>query len=744
MGIERFFSSIRDEFNITVNSEYPYKKIKSKYLFIDFNSIIHVLSAHKINLYNLQQKTDKNIFEAELIEHIDNYIINLLKDNCEPSILEYIYICIDGVPTMSKIYEQKKRRYMASLIQYIRNKKNIDKQIFSWDKNNISPGTKFMAKLEEYLNSEKFKNKIFETCKNLKEYKLSGTNEKGEGEMKIINIIKNNKIIDDTIVYSPDSDVIILLMMLNNNNTILRYDQQNTKLDDDFKGHIYNIIEVNKFKQILKKYIDNRKNPYININTDRFINDVILIFIIFGDDFLPKLENFRVSNDIYIILDYYLINYQNNGYLLNDDKSIKKISLIQFFYYLSRNEYLFLERNKMLSEYSNYNKINKDIFGNQIYQLQEMIFELMWKFIYYNRDRYNNQTVNPQNIYKYLTHEDFIDFIKIEPQIYKNINVTDLGKYSNRFFKYGKESVYEKIKDIFINNYINIIKYINIDSFFLNTKKFNNRKILNEYNKLYYLVDSKYNFLNDLFIFTYYNSLQLPFNLTLLKTPPKLNKNNFNSDDIPHKFRLDKLNDKKKFQYQLDYKLDKYYSMLNPVDIFYKDYDKDNYVDHVNKYNNNYMQKDSINEYIKGITWIVKYYFGKNIDNTWYYPFSRTPLLSQIIKSLDNIDINEMKFKSLDLTPLYQILFITPIDVNTINEKDIDFINYKNTEKIINFIKNNKNYYYELNKIYNEIFDGKSKEVDCSTSIFISKCHLHFLEKKINIDNYITDISKYF
>ena len=48
--------------------------------------------------------------------------------------------------------------------------------------------------------------------------------------MKIINIIKKDKIKDDTIVYSPDSDMIILLMMLNNNNIILRYDQQNSKL----------------------------------------------------------------------------------------------------------------------------------------------------------------------------------------------------------------------------------------------------------------------------------------------------------------------------------------------------------------------------------------------------------------------------------------------------------------------------------------------------------------------------------
>ena len=43
---------------------------------------------------------------------------------------KYIYICIDGVPTMGKIYEQKKRRYMASLIQYIGNKYKLKKSNF--------------------------------------------------------------------------------------------------------------------------------------------------------------------------------------------------------------------------------------------------------------------------------------------------------------------------------------------------------------------------------------------------------------------------------------------------------------------------------------------------------------------------------------------------------------------------------------------------------------------------------------
>ena len=187
MGVERFFSSIRDEFNITTNTEYPYKKLKSKYLFIDFNSIVHILSAHLLKLYNLDGDNNKDNFESELLNEIDRYLIELIKNNMYNEEIEYIYIAIDGVPTMSKIYEQKKRRYMAKVIEYLKNEEKIADSDFNWDKNNISPGTIFMNKLEKYLTNKNFNNKIKKHCPKLKKYILSGTNEEGEGEYKIIN-----------------------------------------------------------------------------------------------------------------------------------------------------------------------------------------------------------------------------------------------------------------------------------------------------------------------------------------------------------------------------------------------------------------------------------------------------------------------------------------------------------------------------------------------------------------------------
>jgi 5'-3' exonuclease len=739
MGVERFFSSIRNEFNITINTEYPYKKIHGKYFFIDFNSIIHVLSAHLINIYNLNKKTNKDDFVKDLINEIEKYVFDMLKLNLYNNEIEYIYVCIDGVPTMGKIYEQKKRRYMASLIQFIGEKEKISKQNFSWAKNNISPGTIFMSNLETYLTSDKFKEKIKNICPNLKEYYFSGTNEKGEGEYKIINLIRN-KINERTIVYSPDSDMIILLMMLKNDNVILRYDQQYSQLDENFNGKQYNILYVNEFKNVLLDYIYKRKNPYITIDNNRIINDIILIFTIFGDDFLPKLENFRVNSDIYIIIDYYILNYQDNGYLLNNDKTIKLVSFHSFLNLLSINEKLFLQRNKLQTIYSNYNKVEKDLFSYNMYVFREMVFELIWKFIYENRDSFNGQTVNPHNIGNFINVKQFLKYIENE----NNVDIVEIGKYSKRYFKYAKNKIYPELKKIFIENYINIIKYITVETFYNNTKKFNNKKILNQYNKNYYLIESKFEFMNDFLLFMYYNSLQMPFNMELNKEEPRLNKNNFDSKLFPHKRNLLNLNDKESFLYKIEYKLDNFYNIMNPKDKFY-DYYNYNDKDYENNYNKLYSINDNvIMEYIKGIYWVTNYYFGNSFDPTWYYKIGRTPLLSSITRYLNKNKFRDNSLnKELNLTPISQILFITPINYNNDILSQVDFINYENKNKLVKFIKDNKKFYYDLDKIYNNIINGNSKNIDCSANVFLSKCHLHFLENEININEFIKTLNSY-
>ena len=176
-------------------------------------------------------------------------------------------------------------------------------------------------------------------------------------------------------------------MMLNNNLTILRYDQQKSQLDNNFNGKIYNILNVNQFVNVLIDHIKNRVK-HLNFYERNVINDIIFIFTIFGDDFLPKLEPFRVNTDIFNIIDYYLVNFINNGYLLekvNNILSIRINSFLNFLKLLSKQELLFLKRNSNNHLYSNFHKIEEDIFSTEMYKFREMFFEYVWKFIFCNK-----------------------------------------------------------------------------------------------------------------------------------------------------------------------------------------------------------------------------------------------------------------------------------------------------------------------------------------------------------------------
>jgi hypothetical protein len=259
-------------------------------------------------------------------------------------------------------------------------------------------------------------------------------------------------------------------------------------------------------------------------------------------------------------------------------------------------------------------------------------------------------------------------------------------------------------------------------------------------------------------IIEYYNKTKsFPITIPMKTSHPKIMPPSFDSHDKFHKDRLQRLPDIEKELYMIENKLDGYYKILNPIDIFYK---KTYYTNTVN--NNNYYQEHFshinkftiVKDYLVGLNWVMNYYLNtdptyKNIDISWYYPHNRSPLLHDIVIAYDKNIITMNRFNPFNnnnnnfMTPIEHFIYVSPFHSNLSEtmKKYLGSLSHKQIYNIIMFIKANKKYYYDLDTIYKNL--KNKKEIDCSGSIFISKCHLLFMENYIDMISFLNDIRKY-
>ena len=614
---------------------------------MDFNSVIHTISAKVLN-----PKMNFEELNLLIIKNIDKFIINFLKKfNLKK--LKLLYIALDGVPTFAKIIEQKKRRYVGDLLNHLIKSKYPT----SWSKNNISPGTIFMDQINDFLLNLNF-NEDFQ-------YIVSTSNENGEAEIKILDLInllildKNDKII----FFSPDSDVILLSMLSKNSNFINIIKHDSNKL-------LFTTININLLNNSIYEYCLKRITRInIKLEINKLINDIIFIFTIFGNDFLPKCESIQTNLDLLFLIDIYLINLINHTYIL-DKKIINNMILYNYFILLSNHERRLLFRNAFLNIYYNYNNINQINFIIDLYKLKNININKLVDGQIFGKPFYNfyNNILSYIDPFKlYITHEKY-------GVLY--------------FYLIDKYKLFEIIKNYIIsNNELPLNQLITIN---MNKNKFSSYENIN-------LIK--------------YNST-LPKHLTKLQT-------------------LDK---EEKEEYLIENKLDKYYNIFNPINDFYKQSIKIKDIDSIyyyKKYFNNDLEKNIVKKYLEGLHWVCEYYFSrKKIDETWYYPYTRVPLFSSIIKYYTPHII--LYNNKLNITSYEHLLYVTPVNINKLDQLYTLFPSHI-IEKIIKFIKSHPNYFYDLDKIYKSNFNNL---LDCSHSIFINKCDYKILEDVIDVKKF--------
>lgn len=266
---------------------------------IDFNAMVYPC----VQVLSEESNTE---FEKDVIVSVIKDVFALI-EKYRP---KRTVIAVDGVCPRAKMVQQRFRRFMSA------NKKK------PWDTNAITPGTLFMKKMDEEL------------------YKLSsdtitvsGSDEPGEGEHKIIRLLasEENKRI---MVCGLDADLIVLTMpiALKNDVTVRRENKR------------VSYMSTNILVQCLVPSNKNKENH---------VHDLILLFSLLGNDFLPGLkclENMRCDK----ILEKYKEYLDARNPPIVGDKKINGPGLRSFFKLLIPHERTQCSRTSVQETYAYY------------------------------------------------------------------------------------------------------------------------------------------------------------------------------------------------------------------------------------------------------------------------------------------------------------------------------------------------------------------------------------------------------
>ena len=345
MGINNFFTYISKQNDINCTYEQKYINYDTGInlditrLYIDFNGIIFdVLKENPLI------DTNKPIDEIE----IKNKIIEKIKLFRYMYPNAFIHIFLEAIPTVAKIKEQYGRRLFDTIIDDIdedlKNRFGIQEND-DFDKRKLGFNLDISIFMAETINQ--IKTTITDNIL-IHSFDISDPDKIiGEAEHRMLYHITNT--ISDInnqkfVIMSADADLILISIIttikLSDKNIIINVLRRSNNENDrkNFEGFGENIrkfylIDIPKFINFL--YLKNNKE---NKSKNDYIYDLMFVFNISGDDFLPAIEGFIPMNHMDKLFNA-LNNIQN--LILNTDTIGKKTINIQNLYnFFNYNELL--------------------------------------------------------------------------------------------------------------------------------------------------------------------------------------------------------------------------------------------------------------------------------------------------------------------------------------------------------------------------------------------------------------------
>ena len=294
MGIPVYFKTLVSEYSDTILHKDKYNDISS--LFFDLNCLIHP---------SVRGLTD----EDEMITKILSDITKLIEYTVPKDL---IYIAIDGIAPASKMKQQRQRRFRSAL-----ERKYNDNN--SWNTNAISPGTYFMKKLNDALK-EYIQTLEIKTI-------LSDSDERGEGEHKILHYIKENELSNKICIYGLDADLIMLSLVSRKENIVLLRERTEYNIEKTDNEYIYLKIDP------LKDHIIQSLHSDKVIDREQTIDDYIFICFLLGNDFMNHIPslNLRYGGHAVLLNIYSDLQKRYQGYFQLVDQEQPDLLHMTFF-----------------------------------------------------------------------------------------------------------------------------------------------------------------------------------------------------------------------------------------------------------------------------------------------------------------------------------------------------------------------------------------------------------------------------
>jgi 5'-3' exonuclease len=278
MGIPSYFSYVLKNHKIIKKLT----TITCNSLFLDANSIIYDV---------IHENTNTNTMDnLSIYINVFNKILSII-EKLKPA---FTFVAFDGVVPLAKMKQQKQRRY----------KSYITKQILkttSWNTNAITPGTKFMNELDDYLSS-RLKESVYKII-------FSGSKECGEGEQKIFEYIRNNAITmknSNSIIYGLDADLIMLslLHLIFNENIYLYRETKHFSYIKGIDSQVDYLFSMDEMATQINELLNGSTST--SIEKKQSVENYCFLCFLCGNDFLPHFPSINIRNNgVQYLLEVY-------------------------------------------------------------------------------------------------------------------------------------------------------------------------------------------------------------------------------------------------------------------------------------------------------------------------------------------------------------------------------------------------------------------------------------------------------